>query len=291
MTSLVLTAIAPTSPTPALQVGPAAAIAPLAPVAPIGFAAMHAELPSPGAGPASSAQNAPIADNTDGAAMRPDQLFMSRQLSYQRADAPTLASGWRSMVRQYGSALVERELRTRGGMLPPTLMVTSQEGRLLRTPDSLQNADPWRFTVHAGGLHQQELRVLGRAADPPPGRRKRARVALRLELTLDDGTRVAVQLEPMPGGVALDLAAPGREALERLRRLEPMLDAAIERVGLRVLRRSYSQSLAPAMSAHASLAAMDATSVLTLPVFRAMAELALLLPACALAPLPALALG
>jgi hypothetical protein len=278
MTSIAPVVHPPAPSTPALPVGPVGAVAPVA------FAAVQAEVPLPSSTPLPAQPPAPAAaDNLDAAAMRPDQLAMARQLSYPRADAAALANSWRTMVRQYGSALVERELRARGGLLAPAQLLAAQEGRPQRPADPLTNSDPWRFTVHAGGAQEQELRVVGRPADPPGGRRRRARIGLRLELTLEDGTRVALQIEPMPGGVALELSAPGSEAMARLRRLEPVLEQAIERAGLSIKRRTYNETLAPPAGMHASLAAADATSVLTLPVFSAVAELALLLPACRIA--------
>lgn len=283
MTSIVPTASLPaivSAPsTPALPVGPVSAVAPAA------FATVQAELQLPSSNPLpgqAPQQGAPGA-GTDGAAMRPDQIFMARQLNYPRQDAGALASSWRTMVRQYGSALIERDIRGHGGLLPPALLVAGQEGRPQTPSAPLHHADAWRFTVHAGGAQAQQLRVTGRPPDPPPGRRRRARVGLRLELTLDDGTRVALQVEPMPGGVALDLSAPGSEALARLRGFERMLVDAVERAGVRAMRITWHDTLPLPGAMHASLQAMDATSVLTLPVFRAVAELALLLPACRLA--------
>jgi hypothetical protein len=82
----------------------------------------------------------------------------------------------------------------------------------------------------------------------------------------------------VPGGLAIELAAPALPTLERLRAMKPLLNDAVQRAGLRVVRWSFAQSLAPAGDAHAFLAATDVTSVLTLPVFRAVAELALSLP-------------
>lgn len=271
--SLPATSLAPS--TPALPV------APVSPVAPAAFATVQAELQLPSSTPlpGQPAQPNAGAANTDGAAMRPDQIFMARQMTYQRADASTLASGWRTMVKQYGNALIERDLRANGRSLPAALLVSGQEGRQQAPGAPLQNADPWRFTVHAGAAQAQELRVIARDVDPPPGRRKRARLGLRLELTMEDGTRVALQIEPMPGGVALDLAAPGSAALARLRELERSLVEAIARAGLRTQRITYHETLALPGAIHAKMAAIDATSVLTLPVFRAVAELALLLPA------------
>ena len=88
---------------------------------------------------------------------------------------------------------------------------------------------------------------------------------------------VVLQVEPMPGGVALELCAPDAPALARLRDLQPMLEQAVARAGLKVLRWTYRDRL-PAGPAHARMASGDAGQVLTLPVFRAAAELALVLP-------------
>ena len=262
--------------TPALQANAVTAIAPIA------FAAAEAELPLPQSqalpvAPASSAGT----EHQDGAAMRPDQVFMSRQLVFAQADGRTLAGNWRSMVGNYGATLLERELRARGGALPPTLMLVGQDGRAPgRALDSqVLPADAWRFTVHAGSAQAQHLQVLRKGADGAGGRRRRPRAALRLDLALADGTQVAVQVEPAPGGVAIEMAAPDAAALARLRALQPALDAAVERAGLVVVRWSFRTGILPAGSAHATLAAEAVAEVLTLPVFRAVAELALMLPA------------
>jgi hypothetical protein len=263
--------------TPSLQPNAISAIAPVA------FAAAEAELPLP------QSQALPVApasavgaEHQDGAAMRPDQVFMSRQLVFAQADGRTLAGNWRSMVGNYGATLLARDLRARDGALPPLLLLAGQDGRAPgRAPDGqLLPADAWRFTVHAGSAQAQHLQVLRKGADGgAPGRRRRPRAALRLDLTLADGTQVAVQVEPVPGGVAIEMAAPDAAALARLRALQPALDAAVERAGLIVMRWSFRTGLLPAGSAHATLAAEDAAEVLTLPVFRAVAELALMLPA------------
>ncbi len=251
-------------------------------IAPIAFAAAEAELPLPHSLPLpANGAAGPAAEQQDGAAMRPDQVFMSRQMIFAQADGRTLAGNWRSMVGNYGATLVERELRARGGALPPTLLLVGQDGRVpQRAPEGqLLPADAWRFTVHAGSAQAQHLQVLRKGADGGAGRRKRPRAALRLDLELADGTHVAVQVEPAPGGVVIEVAAPDATALARLRALQPALDTAVERAGLVVVRWSFRTGIVPAGSAHALLAAEDAAQVLTLPVFRAVAELALMLPA------------
>jgi hypothetical protein len=276
MNPLSLSAPLPPPTTPALQVG---AVSPLAAVA---FAAAAAELPLPQSQPIPLAPAGTGATaQGDGAAMRPDQVFMSRQMTFPQADGRTLAGNWRAMVGNYGATLTERELRARGGALAPALLLAGQEGRTPgRTLDGqLLPADAWRFTVHAGSAQAQHLQVLRKGADGSGGRRRQPRAALRLELELLDGTHVAVQVEPVPDGVAIEMAAPDAAALARLRALQPALDAAVERAGLVVVRWSFRTGIVPSAPAHALLAAEDAAEVLTLPVFQAVAELALMLPA------------
>lgn len=263
----------PTMPT--LQVGP------ISPVAAVAFAAAEAELPLPQSQPLPLAPGPTGTGQADGAAMRPDQVFMSRQMTFGPNDGRTLAGNWRTMVGNYGATLLERELRTRGSALAPASLLAGQEGRPPgRALDAqLLPADAWRFTVHAGSAQAQHLQVLRKGADGSGGRRRQPRAALRLELELADGTHVAVQVEPVPGGVAIEMAAPDAATLARLRALQPALDAAVERAGLLVVRWHFRTGIVPAGPAHALLAAQDAAQVLTLPVFRAVAELALMLPA------------
>lgn len=274
-----MASISPVPPLPAPVVPPLQAVA-VAAVAPAAFAAAESQLPLPQSQPLAANPAAPAADaQADGAAMRPDQVFMSRQLVFPQADARALATTWRTMVGGYASALIERQLRAQGGALAPALLLGGQDGRPPGRADApVLPADAWRFTVHAGSAQAQHLEVVRKGADQPPGRRRRSRAALRLELALLDGSVVAVQVEPVPGGVALELAAASSEALARLRGLQPMLEEAVRRAGLRVLRWSFRGHLAPAGEVHAALAAEDVGEVLTLPVFRAVAELALVLP-------------
>ena len=258
-----------------LSVGAVAAAAPVA------LAAFEAsgELALPSSTPLPSAPATPGADTAaEGGAMRPDQVFLARQMSYPVADGQTLAASWRSMVRNYDTQLMNRELRAHAGQLPPAVLVANQDGRVLRQPDTALPPDAWRFTVHAGGARDQHLRVVQEGPDQAPGRRRRGRAALRLELELEDGTAVVVQVDPLPGGVALELCAPDAPTLARLKGLQPMLEQAVGRAGLQVLRWTYRDRL-PAGPAHARMASHEAARILTLPVLRAVAELALLQPA------------
>ena len=266
-------------PLPSPAASPLQAVA-IAGVAPVAFAGPEAELPLPQSTPLPNppaAANGP--DGGDGAAMRPDQVFMSRQLVFPQ-DGAALAGNWRAMVGSYGATLAERELRARTNALPPALLAAAQEGRVPgRLPDGAVPPDAWRFTVHAGSAQAQHLQVLRKGADGQAGRRRRPRAALRLELELADGTHVAVQVEPVPGGVAIEMAVPDAAALARLRALQPAFEQAVQRAGLVVLRWSFLHGVLAGAPAHAALAPEDVADVLTLPVFRAVAEMALLLPA------------
>jgi hypothetical protein len=266
---------------PALPVGPVAAVAPAALLAELD----SLPLPLPGSQPGQAqAAQAGAGGMPDGAAMRPDQVMMARQLSWPSRDGGTLASSWRSMVRSYGAQLVSRDLQARPGQVPTAMLLAGQLGgqdaRILSqaAPDG-SPFDAWRFTVHAGSAQDQHLRVVQQDQEPQQQqRRRRARAALRLELVLGDGTVVTVQAEPVADGVLLELCAPDQASLARLRALQPELETAVARAGLRVLGWKYRDSL-PLGPAHIRLPSVDAASALSLPVFRAMAELALVLPA------------
>jgi hypothetical protein len=261
-------------------VSPRLDVAPVLPAAPVAVIAAEAEmLQLPLSEPLAPASTPAPAGGQDGAAMRPDQVIMARQLAWPNPGGEALAASWRTLVRSYGDKLDRREQQARAGQLPAELLLAGQDPRQLRRQDLADTPpDAWRFTVHAGGPQEQRLNVISGEPDQPPGRRRRARAALRLELEMADGVRVTVQVEPLPEGLVMELCAPDAQALQRLRTLQPELEIAIARSGLRVLRWRYRDSL-PFGKAHAQLPSTEAASMLTLPVFRALAELALLLPA------------
>ncbi|MCS0582420.1 hypothetical protein NX784_12535 [Massilia pinisoli] len=256
------------------QIGPALAAAGSA-------ALLQAEIesvPLPAAQPAPAQPSAAEAGQ-DGAAMRPDQVAMARQMTWPNADGGALASAWRGMVRNYGTQQAIREQQMREGQLPTALLQAGQDARAARLAQ-LQSPPPdaWRFTVHAGSPRAQHLRVVQGEAEQQQNRRRRTRAALRLELVLADGTVVTVQATPVADGIKMEVCAADLPVLERLRELQPQLEAAVRRAGLRVLAWAWRDDL-PAGPVHARLPSTEAATALSLPVFRAMAELALLLPA------------
>jgi hypothetical protein len=282
MASFSFPALLPPLAVPSLPPMPVGAVTAVAPVA-----LLQAELdalPLPQLAPALPA---PAADVPDGAAMRPDQVIMSRQLNWPTPDGGTLASSWRGMVRNYGTQFATREQQARAGQVPAALLLSGQpiaDARVLRQAELLgAPQDAWRFTIHANGPRGQHLRVVQheseqRSEQQPERRRRRARAALRLELVLADGSIVTVQAEPVADGVRIEVWAQDSRTLERMRTLQPELEAAVRRTGLRVLGWKYVEILQDG-PVHARLPSAEAASALSLPVFRAVAELALLLPA------------
>jgi hypothetical protein len=263
---------------------------PAAPVdavtAAVPVALMQAELEAlPLPLPAAQAVPGPSAGDglPDAAAMRPDQVVMARQLTWPSPDGGALATSWRGMVRSYGNQLVTRAIQAsqqqRGQILPGALLQSGLDARVLRQADlATLPPDAWRFTVHAGGPREQHLRVIGEEEQAQKPQRRRRRAALRLELVLADGSVVTVQAEPLADGVMLELCTPNAETLVHLRALQPQLEDAVRRAGLRVLGWTWRDAL-PEGRVHARLPSTEAAAALSLPVFRAMAELALLLPA------------
>ena len=268
----------PLPPATPLQVGAVAAVAPAALLAG-GANAPALPFSTPLAGASGALPQATAEGAADGAAMRPDQVLMARQLAYPQQDAAGLARAWRAQVRNHGSQLTSRALAASAGQLSPAQLVAAQQGQVARQPELLAHQDAWRFTVHAGGNPAQHLEVVAEEADKPPGRRRRPRAALRLELELADGSAVVIQVEPLPQGVVIEICAPDSRALARLRWLQPELETALDKAGVKVLRWHYRDRL-PAGASHAMIANAEAAAqALTPAVFRTVAELALILPA------------
>jgi len=260
---------------PSLPAPPVGAVAAVMPVALLQAEFDGLALPQTQLAPVPAAP----ADAPDGAAMRPDQVIMARQLNWPTPDGGALASSWRSMVRNYGTQFASREQQARAGQVPAAILLSGQDPRVLRQADLLAAPnDAWRFTVHTGGAQDQHLRVVQNEDEPRRQQRRRGRAALRLELVLADGSIVSVQAEPIADGVGIELWAPDARTRARLRALQPQLEAAIAATGLRVLGWTYLEA-APSGQVHARLPSAEAASALSLPVFRAMAELALLMPA------------
>ncbi|WP_317203709.1 hypothetical protein [Janthinobacterium sp.] len=248
-----------------------------------------AAAPDAGAGAARAQEQAfaslaatlgPDATPHDSSAMQENQLFFSRQLVWQVPNPATLAASWRVMVKTYGEQYAALQEQARGQHVPGNILMAEQNQATLREgarPPLAMDAEAWRFAVYGWGGQRLMLRVL--ASDPDEEetapKRRRGKVALRLELMLPERGRVLIQMEPVADGILLELAASETDALLHLRRLLPQLAEVIARAGLRVVRCRVNQELHGGRI-HSNFP-MQAAASLSLPVFRAMAEVALLL--------------
>lgn len=270
MASIQLAALLPVPVTPLAPVVQHGA--PAFPALPVSVPLAAADLP--GAALASQPVANPGAAMADAASMRPDQLFMARQLAWPALDGATLALAWRGMVATYGAQLAALQQQAAGQHVPGSLLMSGQfpATQQAQQPALQWHPDAWRF-VTQGPARPMTMRVLAGGPDQPPGRRRRARAALRVELTLADGMRATVQLEMLADGVMMELAAPYTSSLELLRLSLPDLRVAIDRAGLTLMRTTLRHALAPARPMTDSNAAL----ALPAPLFRAMADVALLL--------------
>ncbi|OBV40936.1 hypothetical protein [Janthinobacterium psychrotolerans] len=210
----------------------------------------------------------------DSSAMQVNQLFFTRQLVWQPPDAAQLAASWRVMVKTYGEQYAALQEHARGQHLPGTLLMAEQQP-VARSSLPL-DTEAWRFAVYGWAGQRLLLRVLPGGEEATAPRKRQGKVALRVELLIDDVGRVVIQMEPANDGVLLELAAQQDEALAHLRRMLPAIADCVRQAGLRLLRCRLNRVL-HAQPAHAGYPMQAAAAALSLPLFQAMAEVALLL--------------
>nr|WP_314607587.1 hypothetical protein [uncultured Janthinobacterium sp.] len=227
----------------------------------------------------------PNADGTGGAmprdssAMQVNQLFFTRQLVWQPPDAAQLAASWRVMVRTYGEQYAALQEQARGQHVPGSLFMAEQQPALLREgarPPLTVDSEAWRFAVYGWGGQRLLLRVLASDEDEEATPRRRGKVALRVELIIIGIGRVVIQMEPSGDGVLLELAADEEAAQRHLRLALPEIADAVRRAGLRLVRCRLNRQL-HAQRVHGNYPMQAGAAALSLPLFRAMAEVALLL--------------
>lgn len=238
-------------------------------------------LPHTGLNSLANVLHAQAANMADPAALRPDQLQMSRQLVWQQPDANTMAQSWAVMVRTYGEQRAALMDQAHGRKLPSGIFMTDQAQRAVRdgraTPTLVSEMESWRFAVYAWGAEKLVLRVVSRDPGlPDEPRRKRARIAIRLELTLPDIGKVLVQMEPAGDGVVLEIGANQNAAMEYMREMLPQLATIISRNGLTLVRCHLMRELAPVREEYNNPTRVQ-TAMLTQSVFKSMAEVAVLL--------------
>jgi len=258
---------------------------PVGPVSP-GAVGLDIDGPEGYAQPQSAAQAlaAALAAETpnaaDPAAMHPNQVFLSRQLVWQTPDPATMATSWLVMVRTYAEQRAAWLEQASGRNLPSSLFMTDH------TPNSLQDGrpalplvtemEPWRFAVYAWGAEKLVLKVIVKNNEhAPEQRRRRARIALRLELVLAGRSPLVLQMEQAGTGVVLEVGASQSSALQHMREMLPQLAATVSRLGLTILRCRLMRELPPP-GENVYPTRLQATSLPPV-VFKAMAELAVLL--------------
>lgn len=259
-------------------------VGPLPPAVPMATGAMldGADTPPPG-GAALQALAEALTDGADAmlsSAMRPNQLF-ARQLTWHPPDAAMMAASWQVMVRTYGQQRAAWLEQAKGQHVPSSLFMADHNASAVREGRPglplVTEMEPWRFAVFAWGAERLVLKVVVHDDEEDPARaRKRTRVALRLELMLPGLGRVIIQLEPASSnGVLMEVGAAHTSAMQHMRETLPQLAALVNRYGLTVVRCHLRRAIPPAGIEQVPTAAH--TALLTAPLFKAMAEMAVLL--------------
>lgn len=262
---------------------------PVTPLAPAGPAHVGAPFDGPDAQPlphsgldALAAALADLPNAAEPSAMRPNQVFMSRQMVWQPPDTAMMAGSWQTMVRTYGEQRAAWLEQAAGQHVPSSLFMADHTPSALREGRPglplVTEMEPWRFAVFAWGAERLVLRVVvNDDEEPERQRRKRARVALRLELMLPGLGRVVIQMEPAAGnGVIMDVGAAHTSAMQHMREILPHLAALVGRCGLTILRCRLRRELPPTSTEH-PYPTRAHTAALTAAVFKAMAEMAVML--------------
>ena len=188
------------------------------------------------------------------------------------------------MIRTYGEQRAALMEQAHGRHLPSGLFMTEhgqsamREGRAM--PQMLSELESWRFAVYAWGAEKLVLRVVsrdpGQQGQPDEQRRRRARVAIRLELHIEGMGKVLVQMEPAGDGVVLEIGANQNATMQYMRDMLPELAAIVSRNKLSLVRCHLMRELAPVREEYNNPTRVQ-TAMLTQAIFKAMAETAVLL--------------
>jgi hypothetical protein len=215
--------------------------------------------------------------------MQPNQLFPLRQMVWHTPDTNLLAASWQVMVRTYSEQRAALQQHNEGRHLPSSLFMADPPPPVLRDgrpyPGLVSELDAWRFAVYAWGAEKLTLRVVARdqgQEEGPDQRRRRPRVALRLELNLPDIGKVVVQMEPSELGVVLEIGAASNEAMQQMRELLPRIATIIGQCGLQIVRARLMRELTP-VNHLANDPSRTQVALLTASLFKAMAEVAVFL--------------
>jgi hypothetical protein len=215
--------------------------------------------------------------------MQPNQLFPLRQMVWHTPDTNLLAASWQVMVRTYSEQRAALQQHNEGRHLPSSLFMADPPPPVLRDgrpyPGLVSELDAWRFAVYAWGAEKLTLRVVARDQGQEKGpdqRRRRPRVALRLELNLPDIGKVVVQMEPSELGVVLEIGAASNEAMQQMREVLPRIATIIGQCGLQIVRARLMRELTPVNHLENDPSRTQ-VALLTADLFKAMAEVAVFL--------------
>jgi hypothetical protein len=229
---------------------------------------------------AGAAAGAALAQET--VSMQPNQLFPLRQLVWHNPDTSLLAASWQVMVRTYSEQRAALQRQNEGRHVPASLFMADPPPAVLRDsrpyPGLVSELDAWRFAVYAWGSEKLTLRVVARdpGQEGPDQRRRRPRVAVRLEMNLPDIGKVVVQMEPAEMGVVLEIGAASNEAMQHMRGLLPQVATIIGRCGLQIVRARLMRELSP-VNPLDNEPTRTQIALLSTAVFKAMAEVAVFL--------------
>jgi hypothetical protein len=187
-------------------------------------------------------------------------------------------------VRTYGEQRAAWLEQASGQHVPSSLFMADHTPSALREGRPglplVTEMEPWRFAVFAWGAERLVLRVVvndDEQADRERNRRRRGRVALRLELMLPGLGRVVIQMEPAGGnGVMMEVGAAHTSAMQHMREILPHLAALVGRRGMTILRCRLRRELPPPSVEHPYPTRLH-TAALTAAIFKAMAEMAVVL--------------
>jgi hypothetical protein len=243
--------------------------------------AMEGNLPAGQGAPAALARTlAAEALLTDALSMQPNQALMARQQVWHTPDPSALAASWMAMIRTYAEQRSALLAQVHGRHVPASVFQSDGAPHVLqggRMPAQLvSELDAWRFAVYAWGAEKLVLRVVTPDDDDEgaPRPRARQRVALRLEVHLPRLGKVVLQMEPAQGGVLLEIGAAQAGAMQHMRALLPEIGAIARRCGVHIVRARLMRELP--VPGHGQPGRMQ-VAMLTAPMFKAMAEVAVLL--------------
>ncbi len=242
--------------------------------------AQHGQAAAKAAAAAGAAAGAVLAQ--EAVSMQPNQLFPLRQLVWHNPDTSLLAASWQVMVRTYSEQRAALQRQNEGRHVPASLFMADPPPAVLRDqrpyPGLVSELDAWRFAVYAWGSEKLTLRVVARdpGQEGPDQRRRRPRIAVRLEMNLPDIGKVVVQMEPADLGVVLEIGAASNEAMQHMRGMLPQIATIIGRCGLQIVRARLMRELSP-VNPLDNEPTRTQIALLSTAVFKAMAEVAVFL--------------